>query len=129
MNSFNLDESSEPLISLPPAADVGGVDRLGVLGREGGLEPCGVAVVDGAPDDGAAEAMLTVAETDVHAAVALCEWDVAGPASADVQHEICSRCCTGDSVGGANACAAALSRTVITVSDAGQARMHGRTSE
>jgi len=59
MNSLSLDESSEPLIWV--SAEVGaGVDKLGVDGREGGFEPCGVVVVEGRPEDGAAEAMLTV---------------------------------------------------------------------
>lgn len=64
MNSFNLDESSVPLISV--AAVVGGVDRLGVVGREDGFEPCGVAVVEGTPDDGAAMLTVSESETDVH---------------------------------------------------------------
>ena len=61
MNSFSLDESSAPLISV--AAVVGGVDRLGVVGREDGFEPCGVAVVEGTPDDEAAAAILTASES------------------------------------------------------------------
>lgn len=54
-NNFRRDESSAPpFISV--AADVVGVERLGVVEREDGST--GVVVPDGTPDEGAAEAML-----------------------------------------------------------------------
>lgn len=68
MNSLSLDESSEPLIWVSVEVGVG-VDRFGVDGREGGFEPCGVVVVEGSPEDGAAEAMLTVFVVAVYATV------------------------------------------------------------
>jgi hypothetical protein len=97
MNSFSLDESS-PLALSSVAAEVGGVDRFGVLGRDDGFEPCGVVVVEGTPDDGAAEAMLAGCSADVHAAAVFAVWKGAGRCLAGGQHEICSCCCTdGDS--------------------------------
>lgn len=42
INNFNLEESSLPLISV--AADVDGVDRFGVVGRD---ESIGVVVPEG----------------------------------------------------------------------------------
>lgn len=48
MNSFNLEESSLPLISV--AADVCGVERFGVAGLEEGCDGSGVVVSDRFPD-------------------------------------------------------------------------------
>ena len=81
INSFSLDESSGPLTSVVVAAEGSGVERLGVDGRDDGLEACGVVVdeVDeGPPDDAAAEAMLTVSEAGGHAAVVFLERVTAG---------------------------------------------------
>lgn len=55
MNSFSLDESSLALTLISVAAEVGGVDRFGVPGRESG-----VVVPEGVADKGAAVAMLAV---------------------------------------------------------------------
>jgi len=86
MNSFSLDESSAPpLISV--AAEVGGVDRLGVVGRDDGFEPCGVVVAEGSSDDGAAKAMLTGCSADTHAAAVRAVRDIAGDCSAGMQQE------------------------------------------
>ena len=120
MNSFSLDESSAPpLISV--AAEVGGVDRLGVVGREDGFEPCGVVVAEGSSDDGAAKAMLTGCSTGAHAAAVLAVRDVAGSCSAGIQQqEICSCCGTTsnrDSVGDAKHWGWSLSRIMISNPD------------